>query len=288
MKRRLVSGMALVGLVLAAAPTRAELRPATFPSQALGRDVSVAIQLPPSYASAPQRRYPVVYALHGLFEGAGFWDKRGLAVALERLWTAGRLPEFVLVAIDGGNSFYVNGPGGLYEDVVTGEAPSWAETHLRVLPGRDGRALWGVSMGGYAALRIAFTHPEVFRAVATHSAMLLEKIPSPAEGAGRWHMQAFGKVFGDPIDAAAWAAADPLTLSAKADSRTAPALRFDCGGQDRFGLYQGNQDLHRRLEARSVGHEFEILPGDHGYEYVLSAFEKGLGFLTRALTLSPW
>jgi S-formylglutathione hydrolase FrmB len=93
-------------------------------------------------------------------------------------------------------------------------------------------------------------------------------------------MEAFGKIFGEPIDAAAWAAADPLALSAKADPRTAPVLRFDCGGQDRFGLYQGNQDLHRRLEARGVRHEFEILPGDHGYEYVLSVFEKGLRFLT--------
>lgn len=286
MKQRLVSSIASVGLVLAAASAHAEVRAATLASPALGREVSVAIQLPPSYESSPKRRYPAVYALHGLFEGADFWERRGLAVALDRLWAANKLPEFVLVAVDGGNSFYVNGPGGHYQDVVTQDAPPWVEAHYRVIPGREGRALWGVSMGGYAALRIALTHPEVFQAVATHSAMLLEKIPNRADGAGRWHMEAFGKVFGDPIDPAAWAAADPLALSARADPQSAPALRFDCGGQDRFGLYQGNQDLHHRLEARGVRHEFEIQPGDHGYEYVLTVFEKGLGFLTRALTVS--
>jgi len=280
LKQHLVSSIAGVGLVLAATAARAEVQAATFSSQALGREVSVALQLPPSYESSPKRRYPVVYALHGLFEGAGFWERRGLAAALDRLWATGKLPEFVLVAVDGGNSFYVNGPGGLYEDVVTREAPPWVEAHYRVIPGREARALWGVSMGGYAGLRIAFAHPEVFQAVATHSAMLLQKIPSREDGAGRWHMEAFGKIFGDPIDPAAWAAADPLALSARADPRTAPALRFDCGGQDRFGLYQGNQALHQRLEARGVRHEFEILPGDHGYEYVLSVFEKGLRFLT--------
>jgi len=286
LKQSLVSSIAGVGLVFAAAAAQAEVRAATLTSQALGREVSVAIQLPPSYESSPKRRYPVVYALHGLFEGADFWERRGLAAALDRLWAANKLPEFVLVAVDGGNSFYVNGPGGHYQDVVTQDAPSWVEAHYRVVPGREARGLWGVSMGGYAALRIALTRPEVFQAVATHSAMLLEKIPSRADGAGRWHMEAFGKVFGDPVDAAAWAAADPLTLSARADPQTAPALRFDCGGQDRFGLFLGNEDLHRRLEARGVRHEFEIQPGDHGYEYVLSVFEKGLGFLTRALKLS--
>jgi len=143
------------------------------------------------------------------------------------------------------------------------------------------RASVGAANAGHG-----FAHPALAQAVATHSAMLLEKIPSRADGAGRWHMDAFAKVFGDPIEPGAWAAADPLALSAKADAQTAPALRFDCGGQDRFGLFQGNEDLHRRLEARQVRHEFEIQPGDHGYEYVLTVFEKGLGFLTRALTVS--
>jgi len=138
-------------------------------------------------------------------------------------------------------------------------------------------------MGGYAALRMALAHPDLFRAVATHSAMLLEKIPTAEEGAGRWHMAAFQKVFGTPIDTALWTANDPLALAVKADPKAAPALYFDCGTEDRYGLFAGNRELHRRLEARGVAHEFGLYPGDHGYEYVHTVLDKSLRFLGRAL-----
>jgi S-formylglutathione hydrolase FrmB len=136
-------------------------------------------------------------------------------------------------------------------------------------------------MGGYAALRMALAHPDLFRAVATHSAMLLQKIPTAEEGAGRWHLAAFQKVFGSPIDAALWTANDPLALAVKADPKAAPALYFDCGTEDRYGLFAGNRELHRRLEARSVAHEFALYPGDHGYEYVHTVLDKSLRFLGR-------
>jgi putative tributyrin esterase len=285
---RLMSRVWTAAAVLAVAvapPVAAEVQSASFWSASLGRDVSVAVQLPPSYAARPDRRYPVVVALHGLFEGPSFLERRGLAPAIEQLWRSGRVPEFILVAPDGGNSFYVNGPGGRYEDLVTQDTPAWIEANYRALPHRAGRGLLGVSMGGYAALRVALAHPEVYAAVATHSAMLLEGIPTREAGAGRWHMEAFHAVFGDPIDPSLWAANDPLALAAKADPKTTPALRFDCGAQDRFGLFRGNADLHERLRARGIPHEFELPPGDHGYEYVLRVLEKSLRFLESALRL---
>jgi S-formylglutathione hydrolase FrmB len=155
------------------------------------------------------------------------------------------------------------------------------ESTYRVIPGRPGRAVLGISMGGYAALRMALAHPDLFRAVATHSAMLLEKIPTAEEGAGRWHLAAFYQVFGTPIDAALWSANDPLTLAAKADPKATPALYFDCGTEDRYGLFAGNRELHRRLEARGVAHEFGLYPGDHGYESVHTVLDKSLRVLGR-------
>jgi len=113
--------------------------------------------------------------------------------------------------------------------------------------------------------------------------MLLEKVPSPQEGAGRWHMAAFNRVFGDPIDAELWSSADPLRLVEKADAKALPLLYFDCGTEDRFGLFVGNKDLHERLVARGVKHEFGLYPGDHGYEYVRSVLERSLRFLGAAL-----
>jgi S-formylglutathione hydrolase FrmB len=270
-------------LLLAAAPAAAEVRYATFSSPSLGKDVAYAVQLPPSYATAATRRYPVVYALHGLFEGPGFWERRGLAPMLETLWQKGDVPEMVVVAVDGDNSFFVDGPAGRWEQMMSRDFVAHVESTYRVIPGRPGRGVLGISMGGYAALRMALAHPDLFRAVATHSAMLLEKIPTTEEGAGRWHMAAFYKVFGTPIDAALWSANDPLALAAKADPKATPALYLDCGTEDRYGLFAGNRELHRRLEARGVAHEFGLYPGDHGYEYVHTVLDKSLRFLGRAL-----
>jgi len=263
-------------------PLGAEVRSGRFPSPALGRDVTYAVDVPASYDS-DGRRYPVVYALHGLFESPGFWDGRGLADALGRLRARGGFADFIVVAVEGGNSFYVNGPAGRNEDVVTRDAIAFVEKTFRVVPGREGRGLLGISMGGYAALRIAFTHPELYRAVATHSAMLLEKLPTAEQGARGGQLAAFHRVFGDPIDPALWAANDPLVLVSKVDPRNAPALYFDCGTADRYGLAAGNGALHQRLTERGIPHTFSLNPGDHGYEYVLAVIEDSLRFLSKAL-----
>ena len=235
---------------LAARPAAADVRPGTFRSEALGREVSYVVDLPPSYDGSGDRRYPVVYALHGLFEGSGFWERRGLAPILARLRESGAVPDFLVVAVDGGNSFFVNAPGGRYEDLVTKDLVAHVESTYRVVPGRKGRALLGVSMGGYAALHVAFEQPGLVAAVATHSAMLLEAIPSVEQGAGRWHMAAFTKVFGDPIDPALWAENDPLAWAHKADPKAVPALFVDCGAEDRYGLASGHRALHRILDER--------------------------------------
>ncbi len=266
-------------LALVALPAVAEVRHESFRSEALGREVGVSVQLPPSYASG-SARYPVVYALHGLFESDGFWERRGLSARLDELWARKALPEFVVVAADGGNSFFVDGPRGRFEQLITRDVLAWAEGALRLRPGRDQRALLGISMGGYAALRIAFARPEAFGRVATHSAMLLTRPPSRDQGAGRWHMAAFEAVFGSPIDAALWSANDPLALAEKAEARGLPALWLDCGADDRYGLAEGHRRLHEVLEKRHVPHAFDLPPGDHGYDFVRAVLERSLAFLS--------
>jgi S-formylglutathione hydrolase FrmB len=267
----------------AAPPLWAEVRAATFPSAALGRDVAGVVHLPPSYAEGA-RSYPVVYALHGLFERSQFWERRGLAATLDDLWARHVLPEFVVVAVDGGNSFFLNSPQGAYEDLVTKDAIAYAESTYRVRRERSGRALFGVSMGGYAALRIALSHPQLYAAVATHSAMLLSGPPRPGQGADPYQLAAFARVFGEPPDLALWKANDPLEWAQRADPRGVPALSFDCGDHDRYGLGAGHEELHRRLQARGVAHEFALRPGDHGYEYVRSVLPASLEFLSKKLS----
>ena len=80
-----------------------------------------------------------------------------------------------------------------------------------------------------------------------------------------------------------WRANDPLEWANKVDARTVPALSFDCGDHDRYGLFNGNQELHRRLEARAVAHQFALKPGDHGYEYVRTVLPASLEFLSKRI-----
>jgi S-formylglutathione hydrolase FrmB len=277
----LASALALSSFV--AAPAGAEVIAGSFRSEALGREVAYVVDLPPSYQTSPARLYPVVYAFHGLFEGSGFWQRRSLAPVLARMREAGSVPDFLLVAVDGGNSFFVNAPGGRYEDLVARDLVAHVEATYRAMPGRDGRAALGVSMGGYAALRLAFSRTGLYRAVATHSAMLLERPPSAEQGAGRWHMAAFTAVFGSPIDLVLWEANDPLALARRADAKAVPALFLDCGAEDRYGLAAGHRALQAILKERGIAHALELPPGDHGYEFVRARLERSLGFLGTAL-----
>ena len=277
---RLATALALVTLTSVTA--EAEVRTSSFESASLGRQVSYVVDLPPGYGESSEP-YDVVYALHGLFEGEGFWERRGMARVMRQAREDGQAPECLVVAVDGGNSFFLNGPLGRYEDLVTKDLITHVEATYKVRPGPRHRALLGVSMGGYAALRIAFTHPGLFAAVATHSAMLLEAKPSAAGGARRGHMRAFHGAFGDPIDSDLWNRNDPLTLAREVDPGALPALYLDCGENDRYGLSRGHRALARALDERGAKHQLWLPPGDHGYDFVRSRLPESLRFISLAL-----
>ena len=254
----------------------------TFDSKSLGAAVTFVAYLPADYETS-KMSYPVIYALHGMFENSAFLERRGLTPQIEDLVKAGTAPNAIFVTVDGGNNLFVNSTKGKYQDMVTKDLVEYVDKNYRTIARREGRALLGVSMGGYGALNIAFSHPEVFGVVATHSAMLLTEIPTLEAGARGGQMRAFTGVFGEPVDPAVWKADDPLELAKTVDAKKVPALYFDCGGQDRYGLFKGNEALHTILDSRKIANDFSISPGDHGYEFVKSVLPKSLAFLKKNL-----
>ena len=131
----------------------------------------VAVYLPPGYDQQSDRRYPVIFLLHGIFDSHKVWlEHFDVPSTLDRLIKAGRIPELLVVMPDGGNKygggFYRNSPvSGHWGDYIADDLVSFIDERFRTLSASDSRAIVGHSMGGYGALHLAMNRPGVFSVV---------------------------------------------------------------------------------------------------------------------------
>jgi len=258
-----------------------------------GGAVRYCVLLPPSYDRQPARRYPVLYFFHGLGDNEQSLVNFGGWNLLERLLEEKRVGEYLVVAPDGGRSFYINarGAGPRYEDFFLREFIPAMERRFRIQAGRRARGIAGVSMGGYGALHYAFKYPERFVSVSAHSAALIETLPrgiggerSPA-GLPFTPADVLGDVFGSPLDTAYYAAQSPLTL-ARAGSLRGLKIYFDCGDRDEYGFDRGAVALDALLKARRVPHEFHLYPGGHSGLFFAQHLAATFEFHSRAFGLT--
>src|ERR1700726_1797453 len=191
-------------------------------SRILKQAVHYCVQLPPGYDAreSPPRRYPVLYFLHGLGQNEQTLFSTGGWSVIEDLRRQHKIDDFLVVAPEGKRSFYINSPGDSlrYSDFFLQEFIRYIESRYRVRAGRKGRAITGVSMGGYGALRFAFAHPEMFSAVSAQSAALITESPQDLDTAahsGAPLAKVFAAVFGNPIDVTHWNENSPFLLAKK-------------------------------------------------------------------------
>ncbi len=138
-------------------------------------DRDVFVYLPPSYAREPNRRYPVVYTLHGYGLHAQQWVGFANVSGLEKGIAAGISREMILVSPDAfslhNGSFYSDSKTtGDWETFLAVELVHYIDSHYRTIPDRMSRGLAGHSMGGYGTFRIGMKHPEVFSSLYAMSA----------------------------------------------------------------------------------------------------------------------
>jgi enterochelin esterase-like enzyme len=130
-------------------------------------DRDALVLLPPSYDSAPTRRYPTVYALHGYTIGAEQWSKEiHVPQTIEGAFAKGAR-ELIVVLPDSktlhlGSMYSNSATTGNFEDYVAHDVVAYMDSHYRTIPDRSSRGLVGHSMGGYGAARIGMKHSEVF------------------------------------------------------------------------------------------------------------------------------
>jgi S-formylglutathione hydrolase FrmB len=151
-----------------------------------------AVYLPAGYDEDAQRRYPVLYVLHGFGRSdAGWFGLAGetfivLPRALDAATAAGARTMIVVVPNAytrfAGSMYSTSPTTGDWESFITKDLVAWMDSHYRTLPAPESRGLAGHSMGGYGALRIAMKHPDVFSALYVLSACCLSANldPNPA------------------------------------------------------------------------------------------------------------
>jgi S-formylglutathione hydrolase FrmB len=266
-------------------------------SRILKQVVHYCVYLPAGYdASAtqqPPKRYPVLYFLHGLGDNERTLFNSGGWTLLDDLRSQHKMGDFLIVAPEGRRSFYINSAGGSvrYNDFFLQEFLPQIESKYRIRPGRAGRAISGISMGGYGAVRFAFAHPELFSAVSAQSAALITESPQALDSASQTGAPlagVLGAVFGRPINVAHWNENSPFILA----RRNAAALRrlaiyFNCGQDDNYGFEKGAAALHDELLKEGVKHEYHPYPGDHSLTYFLSHFAEVMEFHSSAFGLLP-
>jgi len=254
-------------------------------STALGKELKFAVQLPTSYETDAKRRYPVLYFLHGMFGNEREFERRRVAATVEKLREEGKIGEFIIVAPAGENSFYLNAKSGAqYEDAIIKDLIPYIEKNYRAIGNAGGRAIQGISMGGWGALLLAFKHPEMFSTVTTHSAALFNELPHPqgADRRSQFMLQLIGKIFGDPPDEEFFRSVNPMFIvenNAAAIKKSGIRIYFDCGEQDRYGFQDSNKVFDEKLTKLGVAHEFHLFPGNHGWEYMLSVADHSYTFL---------
>jgi S-formylglutathione hydrolase FrmB len=265
---------------------------AVFNSHILQQPVHYCVLLPDDYAanaaSHPPKPYSALYFLHGLGQNEQALFKSGGWDLIEDLRQQGKIDQYLIVAPEGKNSFFIDSADGnvRYSDFFMHEFIPYIEKKYLVKKSRAGRAISGLSMGGYGALRFAFAYPEIFSAVSAQSAALMTESPQELNSALQSRTQ-LGRLmaspFGDPINIPHWKRNDPFNLARTNKAQIAKlAIYFNCGQQDDFNFEVGAEALHRQLQSEGIKHHFHLYPGDHSPDYFLSHLGETLEFHSKA------
>ncbi|MBN9506685.1 MAG: esterase [Altererythrobacter sp.] len=260
------------------------------------------VVLPPSYKTSPNKRYPVVYYLHGFaIDGRNFYNYMKVPEAVARNAAAGN--EFIVVVPDtltklGGSMYSSSVTTGDFKAFIAKDLVSYIDSHYRTIANRGGRGLAGHSMGGYGTWTVGMTYPEVFdsiwaqsaccvspRVETVESAQKLSSVPIEQGVKGDFGTRAAlssmvawspnpknPPYYADPpfkdgkvdeLVMAQWANNSPLAMVAG----HVPALKsFDAIGTDvgtKDGLIRDDTMMHEELEKFGIAHTWLTYEGTH-------------------------
>ncbi|HEV7641101.1 MAG TPA: alpha/beta hydrolase-fold protein [Gaiellaceae bacterium] len=243
------AAIALVALTSAAAAAASLLHQShdldeRIVSVALSGEVHARVILPASYDDLPHRRYPVIYFLHGLpADATAYRGNTWLANAMAKVGPA------ILVLPQGSRDGdtdpeYLNwGSGRNWEDYIARELPTYIDGHFRTIRSRAGRAIVGLSAGGYGATIVGLHHPGTFSVIESWSGYFHATDPSGTQ----------------PLARGPAANAHNLFAGLRG---TSTFFAFYVGRGDSRFLAE-NQQANDELAAAHIPHVFEVYAGAH-------------------------
>lgn len=237
-----------------------------FESRLVGALLPYNVLLPADYkrGSSKNRRYPVLYLLHGLGGSAADWVSARAHLADY----AAQYP-FIIVVPEGKDGWYTDAaaPNAKFESYFAEELIPDVDRRFRTLASREGRAVAGLSMGGYGSMKFALKHPELFAFAASMSGALAVASWTPEMPLPEFVKPSVLRVYGD-AGSDVRLANDVYKLARELTPERAKALPFlylDCGTED--FLIGNSRDFSALLIEKKVAHEFRELPGTHSWPY---------------------
>jgi len=258
-------------------------------SKILGKEVRYSIYLPSDYESS-QRKYPVLYLLHGYSDDETGWAQFGEVQKItNETISKGEATQMIIVMPDAGVSWYINDAAGKvkYEDFFINEFIPFIDSIYKTRSKKQYRAVAGLSMGGYGSFIYAMKHPDLFSAAAPLSAAIWNDDHITEMPDNGWKNYKFNELFGTDLAGKnrlteTWNKNSVLKLAATVALEKLNQVRYyiDCGDDDM--LVKGNMELHSILLDRKVKHEFRVRDGAHNWPYWRSALPEVLKFVSES------
>ncbi len=229
-------------------------------SQVLAKQTTTQVLFP----EAGEPPFPVLYLLHGLSDDSTAWVRNS------RLEKHSAEYPLIIVMPDGGRGFYTdNHQGPAYARHFGEELPAMIERTFPALLGRGARAIGGLSMGGYGALRVGLGYPKRFCSIHSHSGAVgfrkRRNYVQYAKSRG-WDADVARELFRIFGPSPKGTNHDLLALAQRAkSSRCLPKIQLDCGTED--FLINDNREFVKDLTDSKIPHTYLEYPGEHNWDY---------------------
>ena len=244
-------------------------------SQKMGRNIKNVVIKPAQYQypDLSDKRFPVLYLLHGAYGCYNDWSHKTNLDSLANKY------DVIIVCPDGQDSWYFDSPIDptmQFETYVSKELVEYIDSHYRTIANRYMRAITGLSMGGHGALSLAWKHPEVFWSCGSMSGnMDITQFPD------RWHIK---DRLGDyESNKQRWQDHAVCNLVERLKSNVlqpAQNIIIDDGLNDIF--IKNNIALHEKLVENGINHDFTVRPGRHSWDYWVNSLDYHMMFFQKA------